>query len=209
MAVDIGHTRQHMCLTWSQATKGNIEGGGFGPVLWIEFGVAQWSERLVRRTKDPEIKVFENKVLRKVFGTKRDEVTGEWRKLHNAELHALYSSPDIIRNIKSRRLRWAGHVARMGESRNAYRVLVGRPEGKIPLGRSRRRWEDNIRMDLRVESEVTWVVPLPRGISRDLGGWVVRHRSLAILIGQTLRIELVPFVHKYQFEGRKRAFNIE
>ncbi|KAJ4426547.1 hypothetical protein ANN_27361 [Periplaneta americana] len=94
-------------------------------------------------------KVFENKVLRKIFGAKRDEVTGEWRKLHNTELHALYSSPDIIRNIKSRRLRWAGHVARMGESRNAYRVLVGRPEGKRPLGRPRRRWEDNIKMDLR------------------------------------------------------------
>ncbi|KAJ4437765.1 hypothetical protein ANN_13703, partial [Periplaneta americana] len=96
-----------------------------------------------------KLRVFENKVLRKIFGAKRDEVTGEWRKLHNAELHALYSSPDIIRNIKSRRLRWAGHVARMGESRNAYRVLVGRPEGKRPLGRPRRWWEDNIKMDLR------------------------------------------------------------
>ncbi|KAJ4450075.1 hypothetical protein ANN_01482 [Periplaneta americana] len=85
----------------------------------------------------------------KIFGAKWDEVTGEWRKLHNAELHALYSSPDIIRNIKSRRLRWAWHVALMGESRNAYRVLVGRPEGKRPLGRPRRRWEDNIKMDLR------------------------------------------------------------
>ncbi|KAJ4441938.1 hypothetical protein ANN_11801 [Periplaneta americana] len=99
--------------------------------------------------KEHRLRVFENKVLRKIFGAKRDEVTGEWRKLHNAELHALYSSPDIIRNIKSRRLRWAGHVARMGESRNAYRVLVGRPEGKRPLGRPRRRWEDNIKMDLR------------------------------------------------------------
>ncbi|KAJ4446906.1 hypothetical protein ANN_13607 [Periplaneta americana] len=95
------------------------------------------------------LRVFENKVLRKVFEAKRDEVTGEWRKLHNAELHALYSSPDIIRNIKFRRLKWAGHVARMGESRNAYRVLVGGPEGKRPLGRPRRRWEDNIKMDLR------------------------------------------------------------
>ena len=93
--------------------------------------------------------MFENKVLRKIFGAKRDEVTGEWRKLHNVELHILYSSPDIIRNIKSRRLRWAGHVARMGESRKAYGVLVGRPEGKRPLGRPRRRWEDNIKMDLR------------------------------------------------------------
>ncbi|KAJ4435546.1 hypothetical protein ANN_18162 [Periplaneta americana] len=94
------------------------------------------------------LRVFENKVLSKIFGAKRDEVTGEWRKLHNTELHALYSSPDIIRNIKSRRLRWAGHVARMGESRNAYRVLVGRPEGRRPLGRPRRRWE-NIKVDLR------------------------------------------------------------
>ncbi|KAJ4432555.1 hypothetical protein ANN_21178 [Periplaneta americana] len=99
--------------------------------------------------EEHRLRVFENKVLRKIFGTKRDEVTGEWRKLHNTELHALYSSPDIIRNIISRRLRWAGHVARMGEFRNAYRVLVGRPEGKRPLGRPRRRWEDNIKMYLR------------------------------------------------------------
>ncbi|KAJ4438187.1 hypothetical protein ANN_14126 [Periplaneta americana] len=97
----------------------------------------------------PETTVFENKILRKIFGAKRDEVTGEWRKLHNTELHALYSSPDIIRNIKSRRLRWAGHVAHMCESRNAYRVLVGRLEGKRPLGIPRRRWEDNIKKDLR------------------------------------------------------------
>ncbi|KAJ4432150.1 hypothetical protein ANN_20766 [Periplaneta americana] len=101
------------------------------------------------QSEEQRLRVFENKVLTKIFGAKRDEVTGEWRKLHNAELHALYSSPDIIRNIKSRRLRWAGHVARMGESRNAYRVLVGRPEGKRPLGRPRRRWENNIKMDLR------------------------------------------------------------
>ncbi|KAJ4448100.1 hypothetical protein ANN_10112 [Periplaneta americana] len=87
---------------------------------------------------------------RKIIRTaKRDEVIEEWRKLHNTELHALPSSPDIIKNIKSRRLRWAGHVARMDESRNTYRVLVGRPEGKRPLGRPRRRWEDNIKMDLR------------------------------------------------------------
>ncbi|KAJ4447080.1 hypothetical protein ANN_09069 [Periplaneta americana] len=99
--------------------------------------------------EEQRLRVFENKVLRKIFGDKRDEVTGEWRKLQNAELHALYSSPDIIRNIKSRRLRWAGHVARMGESRNACRVLLGRPEGKRPLGRPRCRWEDNIKMDLR------------------------------------------------------------
>ncbi|KAJ4449196.1 hypothetical protein ANN_00593 [Periplaneta americana] len=93
--------------------------------------------------------MFENKVLRKIFGAKRDEVTGEWRKLHNAELHALYSSPGIIRNIKSRSLRCVGHVARMGESRNAYKVLVGRPQGERPLGRPRRKWKDNFKMDLR------------------------------------------------------------
>jgi hypothetical protein len=83
--------------------------------------------------------VFENRVLRRIFGPKRDEVTGEWRNLHNNELHDLYSLPSIIRIIKSRRMRWAGHVARMGEKRNAYRLLVGEPEGKRPLGRSRRR----------------------------------------------------------------------
>ena len=87
--------------------------------------------------------MFENKVLRKIFGAKRDEIT-ELRKLHNSELHALYSSPNIIRNLKSKRLRWAGH-----QFRNAYRVLLGKPENKRPLGRPRRRWEDNITMDLR------------------------------------------------------------
>jgi hypothetical protein len=79
----------------------------------------------------------------------RDEVTGEWRKLHNEELHNLYSTPNIIRQVKSRRMRWVGHVARMGEERKVYKVLVGKPEGKRPLGRPRRRWEDEIRMDLR------------------------------------------------------------
>jgi hypothetical protein len=79
-------------------------------------------------------------VLKKIFGLKRDEVTGEQRKLHNNQLHDLYSSPSIIRIIKSRRMRWAGHVARMGAKRNAYRLLVGKPEGRRPLGRPRRRW---------------------------------------------------------------------
>jgi hypothetical protein len=91
--------------------------------------------------------VFENRVLRRTFGPKREEVTGEWRKLHNEELHDLYSSPSIIRIIKVRRMRWAGHVARMGQKRNAYRLLVGKPEGKRPLGRPRHRWSDNL-MDL-------------------------------------------------------------
>ena len=88
-------------------------------------------------------------MLRKIFGPKRDEVTGEWRKLHNEELNDLYSSPNIIRVIKSRIVRWAWHVVCLGEGRGAYRVLVGKPEGKRPLGRPRRRWEDNIKMDLQ------------------------------------------------------------
>jgi len=81
------------------------------------------------------LRVFENRVLRKVFGPKRDKVTGEWRKLHNEELNDLYSLPNIVRVVKSRRMRWAGHVARMGEDRGVQRVLVGKPEGKRPLGR--------------------------------------------------------------------------
>jgi hypothetical protein len=97
--------------------------------------------------------VFENRVLQRIFGPKRDKVTGEWRRLHNKELKDLYSSPDIIRAINSRRMRWAGHVTRMGEGRGAYRILVGRTEGKRQLGRPRRRWEDNIKMDLQ---EVGW-----------------------------------------------------
>jgi hypothetical protein len=95
------------------------------------------------------LRVFENRVLRKIFGTKRYEMTGDWKKLHNEELHNLYSSRSIIRMIKSRRMRWVGHVARMGEMRNAYRILVGKPEGKRPLGRPIRMWVDNIKMDLR------------------------------------------------------------
>jgi hypothetical protein len=88
-------------------------------------------------------------LLRRIFGLKTDEVTGEWRKLHSEELHNLYSSPDIIRQVKSRRMRWARNVARMAEERKLYTVLVGKPEGKRPLGRPRCRWEDGIRMDLR------------------------------------------------------------
>jgi hypothetical protein len=84
-----------------------------------------------------------------MFGSERDEATGGWRKLHDEELHGLYSSPSIVRVIKARRMRWAGHVARMGEARGAYNILVGRPEGRRPLGRPRHRWEDNILMDLR------------------------------------------------------------
>jgi hypothetical protein len=103
--------------------------------------------------EEHRLRVFENRVLRRILGPKRDEVTGERRKLNNEELRDLYSSPSIIRIIKSRRMRWEGHVARMGEKRNANSLLVGKPEGKRPLGRPRRRWVDNIRMDLE---EVGW-----------------------------------------------------
>jgi hypothetical protein len=88
-------------------------------------------------------------MLRRAFRLKRNEVIGGWRKLHNVELRNLYSSPRIIRIIKSRRMRWKGHVARMGKKKNAYRIVVGKPEGKRPLGRPRCKWEDNIKMDLR------------------------------------------------------------
>ena len=93
--------------------------------------------------------VFENMVLRRIFGPRRDELTGDLRRWHDEELNDLYSSPNIVRVIKSRRMRWAGHVACMGEERAVYRVLVGKPEGRRPLGRPRRRWVDNIRMDLQ------------------------------------------------------------
>ena len=93
--------------------------------------------------------MFENRVLRRVFGPKRDEVTGEWRKLHNEGLSDLYSLPNIVRVVKSRRMRWSGHVVRMGEGRDVHRVLVVKLEGKSPLERPRCRWEDNIKMDLQ------------------------------------------------------------
>jgi hypothetical protein len=92
--------------------------------------------------------VFDNRVLMRIFGPKRNEVTGGWRKLHNEELRNFYCSPSIIRMRRSRRMRWEGHVARMGKKRNAYRLLVGKPEGKRPPGRPKHRWLDNIKMDL-------------------------------------------------------------
>jgi hypothetical protein len=98
--------------------------------------------------EEHRLRVSENRVLRRIFGPKREE-DGSWRKLHNDELHILYSSSNIFRVIMSRRMRWARHVVRMGEGRGVYRVLFWRPEGKRPLGRPRRRWEDNIKMDLR------------------------------------------------------------
>jgi len=96
-----------------------------------------------------KLRVFENMVLRRIFGPRRDEVTGEWRRLHNKKVNDLYTPPNIERVIKSRRMRWAGHVARMGAERGAYRVLLGKPEGRRSLGRPRCRWVDNNRMDLQ------------------------------------------------------------
>jgi hypothetical protein len=103
--------------------------------MGAKLGLSLWGKNRPR--------VFENIVLRKIYGPKREE-DGAWRKLHNDELHVLYSTPNIVRVIKSGRMRWAGHMAHMGEGRGAYRILVGRPEGKRALGRPRRRWEDNI-----------------------------------------------------------------
>jgi len=108
--------------------------------------------------EERKLRVFENKVLRRIFGPRRDEVTGEWRRLHNEELNDLYSSPNIVRVIKSRRMRWAGHVAPMGEERGMYWVLVGKPEGKRPLG------------DLGVDG---WIIL----------GWIFRRRDVGICIG--------------------------
>jgi hypothetical protein len=112
--------------------------------------------------------VFENRVLRRIFGPKRDGMTGGWRKQHNEELNNLYSSPSIFRIIKLRRLRWAGHVTQMGEKRNMYRLLVGKPEGKRPLRRPRRTWIGNIKMDLLEIglSVVNWI-----GLAQDRYRW--------------------------------------
>jgi hypothetical protein len=116
-----------------------------GIILFVVLcGCETWSLTL---REECRLRVFENRVLRMIFGPKRDEVTGEWRRLHKEELYALCSSPDIIRVIKSRRLRWAEHVACMGERRGAYRALVGKPEGRRPLEKPRHGREENIKMD--------------------------------------------------------------
>jgi hypothetical protein len=111
----------------------------------VLYGCEMWSLTLREAHR---LRVFEDRILRRIFGPKRTEVTGEWRKLHNEELHNLYSAPDIDRLIKSRRKRWTGHVVRMGKPRKLNKVLVAKPQGKRPLGRPRRRWENGMRMDL-------------------------------------------------------------
>jgi len=111
----------------------------------VLYGCETWS---LTFREERRLRVLQNRLLRRIFGPKRDEAIREWRKLHNEELNYLYSSPNIIRVIKSGRMRLAGHVGRMGERRGLYRILVGKPEGKRPLGRPRGRWEDNS-MDLQ------------------------------------------------------------
>jgi len=127
--------------------------------------VKTWSLALRGERK---LRVFENMVLRRIFGPRREEVRGEWRRLHNGELNDFYNSTNNVRVIKSRRMRWAGHVARMGEERGVYRVLVGKLEGRRPLGRPRRRWVDNIRMELQEVGcgYMDWI-----GLDQDRDRW--------------------------------------
>jgi hypothetical protein len=126
------------------------------PVVF--YGCETWYLTL---KEEHRVRVSENRVLKRIFGPKREEVAGDWRRLHNEGLHNLYTSPIIVKVIKSRRMRWTGHIARMGEMRNAYKSLVGKPERKRPRGRPRHRWEDSItrRMSLRgIEWEsVEWM----------------------------------------------------
>jgi len=130
----------------------------------VLYGCETW---LLTLREERKLRVFENMVLR-IFGPRRDKVTGEWRRLHNEGLNDLYSSTNIVQVIKSRRMRWAGHVARMGEDRGMYRVLVGKQEGRRPLGRPRHRWVENIRMDLQEVGcgYMDWI-----GLAQDRDRW--------------------------------------
>jgi hypothetical protein len=129
----------------------------------VLYGCETWSLTI---REEHKLRVFENRVLRRIFGPKKDGVMGGWRKLHNEDLHNLYSLASIIRILKTRRMRWVGHVARMGEKRNVYRLLVGKPEVKRPLGRPRCRWIDNIKMDL-LQTGLSVVV----GLAQDKYRW--------------------------------------
>ena len=131
----------------------------------ILYGCDAWS---LTTKEERKLRLFENMVLKRIFGPRRDEVKGEWRRLHNEELNDLYSSPNLLRVIKSRRMRWPGHVALMEEERGAYRFLVGKPEEKRPLGRPIRRCVNNIRMDLQFVGcgHVDWI-----SLALDRDGW--------------------------------------
>ena len=131
----------------------------------VLYGCESWSLTL---REERRLREFENRVLRRIYGPKKDEVTGEWRRLHSEEHNDLYASLNIVRVIKSRRMRWAGHMARMVEERGMYRFLVGKPEGKRPLGRPRRRWVDNIRKDLQEVGcgYMDWI-----GLDQDRDRW--------------------------------------
>jgi len=131
----------------------------------VVYGCETWSLTL---REERRLRVFENRVLMRIFGPKRDEVTGECRKLHTEELNDLYFSPNIVRVIKWRRMRWAGHVACMGERRGVYRVLVRKPEGKRPFGRPRRGWEDDFKMNLQEVGcwGMDWIE-----LDQDRDGW--------------------------------------
>ena len=131
----------------------------------VLYGCETWSLTL---REERRLRVFEYRVLRRIFGPRRDEVTGEWRKLHNEELNNLYSLPNIVRVVKSRIMRLTGNVARVGEGRGVCRALLGKPEGKKPLERPRHRWEDNIKMDLQeVECRfMDWIE-----LAQDRGRW--------------------------------------
>jgi hypothetical protein len=129
-------------------------------LLVVLYGCETWSLTL---REECRLRVFENKMLRRRFGPKSADVTGEWRRLHSEELYALSSSPNIIRVTQSRRLRRTGHVACMGERKGAHMILVGKPDRRRPLGRPRRRWKDNIKMSLR---EIGWEYGLDQSGSR-------------------------------------------
>jgi hypothetical protein len=161
----------------------------------VLYGCETWSVTL---RKEHGLRMFENEVLRRIFGLKRDEVMEGCRKLHNEKLHNLYSLPSIIRMIKSRRMRWAGHLARMGNKRNTYRILEGEPEGKRPLGRPRHRWVDNIQMDLRkiCWGDMDWI-----DLAQDRDQW----RSLVSMV---LNLWVSINVGKFLSNGTASGFSM-
>jgi hypothetical protein len=139
----------------------------------VLYGCETWSLKL---REERRLKLFENRVLRIIFGPKKDVVQGSGKKLHNEELNDLYCSPNIVRGIISRRMKWAGHVAHIGEGRSVYRFLVGKPEGKRQLGGPRRRWEDDIKMDLQEMGfgDMDWIT-----LAQDRDRW--RARVVAVM----------------------------